>query len=429
MRFWFQTVRKLDYNLSPAYACDTFLKILNGEKFKMKTLQNILNQAPVLLLGLLLMACDSPSDQDSRNIETPPVGQLGISDDLEKQLPFTCSTEKSVISPRDVDADKLFQHANWRHRKSPSKKDPEEFREIERLYRIAAAWGHDKAANNLAHMLMQTGNYKKLHDRVVSEASSMMMNNGIPMHRAYGYANMWTDILIKPDDLYESDSSDYDTKPAEIVEDLIRRDIPDGYFLKGLILESGYGSVKQDSKASLQYFRKAADLGVLDAQHLLGGELRNEIGKEMQHCAANQGHTKAAFRIAESFEEEKKYDEAVKHYQIAVKMGSARAANRLQQAFEYSVIGLARDEERANRYEKIEKILDGYEYATVDEIDKIVPLPPAALPKWDEQIEWIKKLEKSEAPPLPNEKRINEMALKKGLDPKTGWLLKEEDTK
>ncbi|MCL1824543.1 MAG: DUF6396 domain-containing protein [Betaproteobacteria bacterium] len=89
-------------------------------------------------------------------------------------------------------------------------------------------------------------------------------------------------------------------------------------------------------------------------------------------------------------------------------------------------LGLDKDTERVERYKKLRKALSGYDYAgiRVDEIDQIVPLPPAKLPPWNGEIEWVKKWNKDEAPPLPSAERIAEMALEKSLNPATGLPVK-----
>ena len=49
-----------------------------------------------------------------------------------------------------------------------------------------------------------------------------------------------------------------------------------------------------------------------------------------------------------------------------------------------------------------------------------MPLPPAKLPPWDGKFKWLEEHKANVPPPLPPEKRIEEMARAKGLDPKTG---------
>ena len=105
---------------------------------------------PILLLALtlLLTACDT-SPSRSRAMPT-----LDIPDTLKEQLAFTCAYEAERIPPRNPEADKLFKHARYLQKKNLLKEDPAIYPVIERLYRIAAAWGHDKAAHNLINFLM-----------------------------------------------------------------------------------------------------------------------------------------------------------------------------------------------------------------------------------------------------------------------------------
>ena len=312
---------------------------------------------------------------------------------LEEQLAFTCAYEKDRIPERDPEADTLFEHANWRYKKNRLREDPKVYAEVERLYRIATAWGHDKAANNLAYMMMRR--YIRRPDRV--------------------------------------------TKPVDIAEDLINRGIPRGYYLMGVLLDKGYG-VKRDGKASLQYFRKAADLGEPEAQWFIGEKLENlsirhpipyKVGLEMQHCAADQGHAEAAISTALGLMGKEQYSEALKYFQIAAKAGNASGASWLYRGFDGPTdkmyyMAQAKDEERVTRYKAIWKALDGYYYlpAKVDEIDEICPLPPAKLPPWDGKLKWVEQWESNEAPPLPSEERIAEMALAKNLNPETGLPVK-----
>ena len=344
---------------------------------------------PPILIGLLLTAC-APDEQDTRShkmTKTPA--------QIEENLAFTCAYEKDRIPPRDPDAEMLYQHAVWKYKRNLLKEEPPVYPEIERLYRIATAWGHDKAANNLAYMIMQGHTGKS--DRI--------------------------------------------TKPVDIAEDLIARGIPQGYFIMSVLLEKGYG-VKQDKDASLQYIRKAADLGNPEAQYYVGEKLTRltiskpvpyDIGRAMKRCAADQGHAKAAIETAINLKGRKEYADAVKYFQIATKAGNTSGASFLEEGFNgpppdnrMYYMGLEKDEERVARYNKLRKILRGYDYAgiKVDEIDEIVPLPPAPLPPWDGELEWVKKWKKNEAPPLPSNERITEMALSKGLNPATGLPVK-----
>ena len=359
-----------------------------------------------LLAGLLLMAC-GPDEQDTRSSKMPvePVETMKSPAQIEEALAFTCTYEKDRIPPRDPEADMLFEHANWRSKKNRMKEDKAVYLEVERLYRIATAWGHDKAANNLFNMILRG----------------------------------------------QSSGVDRETKPAEIARDLTERGIPHGYFLTGFLLKKGLG-VQFDYDAGEQYSRKAADLGDPDAQYSIGDKLHRmgidkpvpyKVGKEMKRCAADQGHAQAAIETAINLkntaertpqpdEKTKLYADALKYFQIATKVGSSKGPSWLWKGFEGHLhgdmlyMGQAKDEERVARYKAIWEILEGYDYlpAKADEIDEICPLPPAKLPPWDGKLQWVEKWEKNEAPPLPSEERIGEMALLKNLNPETGLPVK-----
>jgi len=168
---------------------------------------------------------------------------------LEKQPAFTCTFEKKRIAAHNLEADMLFQNAAWHHKKNLLRKSKMAFAKVERLYRIAAAWGHDEATWQLAHLLMEG----------------------------------------------KTTSPDSATHAVDMAEALVARNIPRGYTLMGHLLDKGHG-VKKDANASLRYFLKAADLGNPEAQHFLGDKLTalganaSKTGLEMKRCAEKQGH-------------------------------------------------------------------------------------------------------------------------------------------
>ena len=309
---------------------------------------------------------------------------------LEDQLAFTCTYEAERIPPRDPEAEQLFKHARWLYKRNRLKNDPTKFPEIERLYRIAAAWGHDKAHHNLA----------------------LMMIRG------------------------QSDADDYISLPVTLAQNLIKRGIPQGYYDMGVLLSSGYG-VKGNDASALQYMRKAADLGNPDAQFHIGNALFSlgidhinsfNIGRSMITCAADQGNAEAAFQIAINIKNNSNLTKALQYYHLSAKLGEDTGAYHLSESFlsppdnTLDYLGLAKDEERSRRYAILSDFLHNYSYLnpTVEDIDEIVPLPPAKLPPWDGKPKWLKEWESGKAPPLPSEERIAEMAEAKGLDPKTG---------
>jgi tetratricopeptide (TPR) repeat protein len=245
----------------------------------------------------------------------------------------------------------------------------------------------------------------------------------------------------------ESTAPDYRDLVVDLAEDLIKRGIPQGYYDMGYLLSSGYG-VKHDPNAALIYFRKAADLGNPEAQYHIGEKLHQtskaysepwEIGNQMKRCAGEQGHAIAAeesaidIRQEVLFHQKGTYAEAVKYFQLAIKAGAetltlAEAFNDPPPDNQLYYLALEKDEERSRRYEVLSDILGRYSYLnpTVDEIDEIVPLPPAPLPDWDGQIQFQKEWDSDIPPPLPSEERIAEMAREKGLDPFSGRPMKPQ---
>ena len=188
---------------------------------------------------LALVACDNPKERNMPDLST-----------VQSNLAFTCAYEKDRIPPRDPEADQLYAHARWLKKNNLLKPDPQIYPKIERLVRIATAYGHDKANLELRQMISR------------GQARS-------------------------PDALKEI---------LDITEDLVDRGIPGSYYDMGRHLDYGC-CVEKDPDLALKYYRKAADLGNPEAQYTVGDwmtRVRNQtvwkVGLQMYRCAAEQGH-------------------------------------------------------------------------------------------------------------------------------------------
>ncbi|WP_368870507.1 SEL1-like repeat protein, partial [Providencia vermicola] len=192
----------------------------------------------------------------------------------------------------------------------------------------------------------------------------------------------------------------------DLVERLIKMDIPFGYFIMGTYLQQGYG-VEQNSEAAFQYMLKAAVMGNPDGQYVIGDELmdatkpqsyRLDLGQAMLACSAEQGYAKAAYTLGIDYKIKKNYSRALYFYQKSIEYGHARSAFKLSNVFstndpsnELDYLGQKIDPERVKRYQKIYDELDKNPYAKFPDINKIVPLPPAELPEWDGTFEYQKE--------------------------------------
>ena len=312
---------------------------------------------------------------------------------VKANLAFSCAYEKERIPPRDPEAEQLYRHAKWLKKNNLLKPDPLVYPKIERLVRIATTYGHDKANLELREML--------------------------------GEGTAHSQDIVK--------------ETLDLTDDLISRGIPGGYYDMGFYLERGYG-LKQDKELALKYYRKSADLGSPEGQYQVAELLAPidndpEIAVQMWRCAAEQGHLKAGLDLGNDLAFDKRYSEALEAFQLAAKSGNPTASLSLQDGFngpkptdEVDYLGQHKDPERVRRYEAITHFLSAYSYLNpkVPEIDAIVPLPPAKLPPWDGTFQWLKAHETNVPPPLPSEKRIQEMARVKQLDPETGRPLPQK---
>ncbi len=316
----------------------------------------------------------------------PPVTSLPDMSAVRANLAFTCTHQADHLPPLDPQADSLFRYARYLEKREGAK----DFNQVARYYRIAAAYDHYKANQSLQSLLSQ------------------------------GLA----------------DSPDAPAETVDLAMQLIKQGIPSGYYDIGHYLETGYG-LKQDPKAVLSYFRKAADLGNPEAQSyvalkLLPKEAAPEIARQMWQCASAQGYGDAANMLGIDFQTDKNYHEAIAAFQLGAAAGDSTSISYLSHAFEgpppskeLYYLGLPNDPERSRRYELITNFVNANDGRNpkVPDLDKIVPLPPAKLPPWDGSFQWQKEQDAAVPPQKPSDETIDRMAKARQLDPATGLPL------
>ncbi|MEI9532617.1 DUF6396 domain-containing protein [Moellerella wisconsensis] len=273
-----------------------------------------------------------------------------------KNFQFTCVQEKDHFPPLDSEADMRFKEA----RNLEKQKGKKDYVKIGSLYRQAAMKNHYKAMGNLQALLAQ--------GKVTPSQGQFRQQEVI-----------------------------------DLVERLIKMDIPFGYFIMGTYLQQGYG-VEQDSEAAFQYMLKAAVMGNPDGQYAIGDKFlyrntpsfRLDLGRTMLACAAEQGYSKAAYELALDYENEDN-NKSLYYLQLSVEYGHKLGAYTLVGAFntndpnnKLDYLGQQIDPERVRRYKLIDQELSNNPYAKFPDINKIVPLPPAELPEWDGTFEYKK---------------------------------------
>ncbi|MBC2693637.1 SEL1-like repeat protein, partial [Pseudomonas kielensis] len=290
------------------------------------------------------------------------------------------------IPAPSTEADVLFQYARWLQKNNQLKQDKSVDVEIERLYRIAAENGHYKANINLqngamrGHFQLRGDEHLRLSQRLISEG------------------------------------------------------VATGYYFVGIFLQQGSAGLKQDPEMALRYYRKAADSGNAQAQAYVGEKLAPiriapAVARMMRHCAAEQGNGEAARALGVDLSIDGHYPEALEALQLGVAAGDSTSAYSLGKVFgtprptdAIDSLGQQEDLERAERYNKISKVLGNYSYAhpKVPEINDILPLPPAKLPAWNGKLQWLETRLANVPPKKPSEVLIRQLAKAKLLEPATG---------
>ncbi|HJV01603.1 MAG TPA: DUF6396 domain-containing protein [Burkholderiaceae bacterium] len=173
-----------------------------------------------------------------------------------------------------------------------------------------------------------------------------------------------------------------------------------GFYDLGVAHEYGYGGAAYDEEIAWAYFYRAAQLGSPDAQMALAeayAKAERPLDEEyMLRCAYQQGHGPAALLLAMKARISGKYHDAVQIYQEGTKFGNADCASSLYLLFSrgywsssteeqkqaLQAIGVNKDEGRTERYLAIANALEINPDMSLGRLDQVLPLPPAALPKW-----------------------------------------------
>ena len=333
--------------------------------------------------------CYAKEQEQQRKTQMAQLEQLAA-------LEFTCKKEERP--PLSEETQQLYNYALYHdlHNMWTGDKGDEVWNGLARYYRIAAANG-DYKANVRLQYLLNTG-------RISTDMPQTEVHN--------------------------------------LNEELAKQLPATAYYNLYGYLDEDYG-VRTEEGGKYAYLRKAADLGSREAQYTVAEMLadiedkeetqeafkyRLNLVKQLRACASEQGLGDASSNLGSSLKLNKKYAEAVKSYHQGVKNGDSISASVLRDGFSgktskdsLDFLDLAPDEERSRRYNIIWNYLtdNDYLHPKVPDLDEIVPLPPAKLPKWDGKIAFQRWYE-GEAPPKPSEALMQKLANQAGLRVDTG---------
>ena len=328
--------------------------------------------------------CYAKEQEQQRKTQMAQLEQLAA-------LEFTCKKEE--LPPLSEETQQLYNYALYHdlHNMWTGDKGDEVWNGLARYYRIAAANG-DYKANVRLQYLLNTG-------RISTDMPQTEVHN--------------------------------------LNEELAKQLPATAYYNLYGYLDVGYG-VRTEEGGKYAYLRKAADLGSREAQYTVAEMLadiedseetqeafkyRLKLVKQLRSCASEQGLGEVSSNLGISLQMDKKYQEALKVFHQGVKNGDSISALVLSHAFESGVqadnlnfLDVSPDDERVKRYHMISSYLSRYDYLQpkVPDLDEIVPLPPAKLPKWDGKIAFQRWFEGG-APPKPSEALMQKLANQAGL--------------
>jgi len=284
---------------------------------------------------------------------------------------FTCQIEAEKVPPIDAEADKWFIEAL-------ALEDPEifeddrDYKKIVQLTRQAAERHHWKAMLNLA---------------------SLYLEGRDPLHGR--------------------------EDAIRIVEEAMKLGIPAAYDRMGTYHMDGI--VQGGATAAYAFWQKAADMGSPHAMAFLGEKLKATwdnpresfwanmpVARKMLECSFSQGNGDGAYYLHFLYtrkgntREDKARALAILHE--GVKLGSTDCAAALFADFSgranhEDMLAPYADKARAERYLVLSLALDFNPLRRFPNLDKVLPLPPATLPRWDGERETLLKAAMAVTPP------------------------------
>ena len=328
--------------------------------------------------------CYAKEQEQQRKTQMAQLEQLAA-------LEFTCKKEE--LPPLSEETQQLYNYALYHdlHNMWTGEKGDEVWNGLARYYRIAAANG-DYKANVRLQYLLNTGR----------------ISTDMPQTEVYN-----------------------------LNEELAKQLPATAYYNLYGYLDEDYG-VRTEEGGKYTYLRKAADLGSREAQYTVAEMLediedqneseeafkyRMSIAKDLYSCASEQGLGEASNELALGLLFHKKYSEALIVLHQGVINGNDSSAHRLDKGFsgqykdgDMYFLNVPEDKERSKRYNIIWNYLTDNDYLQpkVPDLDEIVPLPPAKLPKWDGKIAFQRWYE-GDAPPKPSEALMQKLANQAGL--------------
>ncbi|WP_314598787.1 DUF6396 domain-containing protein [Burkholderia aenigmatica] len=239
----------------------------------------------------------------------------------------------------------------------------------------------------------------------------------------------WKAMLNLANAYAQGEGVDRDSEHAlQITEQAMKLGIPAAYDLMGTYHMDGMG-VKQDASRAYAFWQLAADMGSPSAMAYLGDKMdalyddpkagfwgNRKIALQMLECAVAQDNGRAAYVLGTTIAGDRaelgeNNERALKTLHAGVKFGSAESAGYLFGAFDDGdpVAGGVKDRARAERYIVLADRLERDPDLRLPNLDKVVPLPPAKLPKWDGNKETLINAAKAvtSAPASPAEPAVN----------------------
>ncbi len=224
-------------------------------------------------------------------------------------------------------------------------------------------------------------------------------------------------------------------RAVQITEQAMTLGIPAAYELMGTYYMNGTG-VKQDASRAYAFWQLAADKGSPSAMAYLGSKLdavyddpktgfwgNRKIALKMLECGFAQGNGDAAYALGTTLVGSDKSlgednERALKILHEGVKYGSAKSAGYLFGAFDDGdpVAGNVKDRARAERYSVLADRLERDPDLRLPNLDKVLPLPPSKLPKWDGSKETLINAAKAvmSVPASPAKPAVHPVSLRTG---------------